>query len=209
VAQLQNRIGISFRETANSSEGELESLLEEQSQALKEMHAALPSVANPTPERRLYPDYSHQSLPPLHLRPIRDLHGTPPFGTVAYSAPTSRRSSVAHDSNRSSPPLRQLNTNALDELAHAASASPSASTSSASPGQTSDIDPNLGMASVSFPSFPHDIFNAEPASASTVKLSTPPATKVKFELPDVGVAGNLLPPRDILDVMYSPHCLPH
>jgi len=186
--------------TLGSSQGELEALLEEQNQAIKEMHAAIPSVANPT--QRIYPEYAQHNIHPHHLRPILDYQAAPPFAGVAYSAPTSRRSSVAHDSTRSSPPLRQLNTTALDELAHAASASPSASSSSASPGQTSDIDPNLGMTSVSFPSFPHDIFNAEPRSVPTVKPPTPPP-KVKLELTDVGVLGNQLPPRDVLDVMYS------
>ena len=192
VAQLQNRIGILIV-SCSYCLVELETLLEQQSQALR-IQAAAPPRPTQFEERRqsIQSTQSHNySLPPIQPQPR--------YPYVSTCSPTDRRSS--YDEKPTS--ARSRDATALEHLAHAAATSPPA-TDRRSP--ASDIDPNLGFAAVSFPTFPHDIFISNTQSYATPTRET----EIEFTALDrntgavvpFGPEADGFPPKEILEIMF-------
>jgi hypothetical protein len=114
-------------------------------------------------------------------------------------------------------PARRHNTTPLDRLADAAATSPPAATVVAhtgvtdkrSPTSASDIDPTLTLPAVSFPTFPHDIFNSGSGAGGPVLVT--PSKKSEIEWPSPvrerganGSEAEGLPPKEIIDIMFAP-----
>lgn len=191
VAQLQNRIGMIMMDCSYCLV-ELESLLEQQSQTLR-----IQAIAPPRPtqfeERR-------QSIPsaPSHKYSLPPIQTQPQHPRVATCSPTDRRSS--HDEKPTS--ARSRDATALEHLAHAAATSPPA-TDKRSPTSNSDIDPNLGFAAVSFPTFPHDIFisNAQSYATPTRETESALGQDTGAVLP-FGPEADGFPLKEILEIMF-------
>jgi len=101
-------------------------------------------------------------------------------------------------------PARRHNTTPLDHLAEAAATSPPATAGKRSPTSSSEVDPNLTLPPISFPTFPHDIFNSGGGGAPV--LATP-SRESEIEWPisareGGGADAEGLPPKEIVDIMY-------
>lgn len=174
---------------------ELERLLDQQTQALR-----MQAISQPRPtqfdERRppISPSASHNySLPPIQTQPQ--------YPYVSTCSPTNRRES--YDEKPTSAQSRDAT--ALDHLAHAAATSPPAN-DRRSPTSNSEIDPNLGFAAVSFPTFPHDIFISNAQTYATPTRET----EIEFTTLDhetgavvpFGPEADGFPPKDVLEIMF-------
>jgi hypothetical protein len=178
---------------------ELEALLEEQNQALRKAQAA----ASPFDDRRRSISSSDQSyfLPPIQSS-IQD--GRSPAFAKRDPMPSrgSERQVIA----------QRRDATALDNLAEAAASSPPAAgkCSPTTPVRNADIDPSLALATVSFPTFPHDIFNSIPQTSTTT--SRIPNSDLSHNSARDDTSGALvpfgpeaegLPPREILGILYA------
>ena len=153
---------------------ELEALLEQQSQALRIQATAAQPRPTQFEERR-------QSIPSVtsHTYSLPPIQPQPQYPYVPKCIQTDRTPS--YDEKPTS--TRSGDATALDHLAHAAATSPPA-TDKRSPTSNSDIDPNLGFAAVSFPTFPHDIFISNTQSYATPTRETekfPPLVKIPVQ----------------------------
>lgn len=186
---------------------ELEALLEEQNQALRQAHSAAP-LPSPFDERRQSISSSDQSyfVPPTQRHPSSQ---------YPYAPTSNRPETVKTKKSEEYRTAQRRDTTGLDNLAHVAATSPPAAVSppaSDRPRQNSnsDIDPNLGFAAVSFPTFPHDIFISGAQSYAEL-LTTVPATAPTTApalstgaLIAYGSEAEGLPPKEILDIMFYP-----
>ena len=173
-------------------------------------------TTTPFDERR----HSTSSNGSYFFPPLRQQQQQPTANPYTYPPPCvlpERRHSPSNSLHKPTSPL--------DHLANAAATSPPAATSPQpiiaternSPRSNPDIDPNLGGgAPVSFPTFPHDIFNSGPQTVTTYTTKpTTPASETRLSTPvgtptaDHGTASSSsysssqdLPPKEILDIMY-------
>ena len=193
VAQLQNRIGM-LKVDCSYCLVELERLLDQQSQALRIQATSQPG---PTQFDERRPSISRSASHNYSLPPIQT---QPQYPYVSTCSPTDRRQS--YDEKPTSAQSRDAT--ALDHLAHAAATSPPAT--DRSPTSNSDIDPNLGFAAVSFPTFPHDIFISNAQTYATPTRET----EIEFTALDhdtgavvpFGPEADGFPPKKILEIMF-------
>jgi hypothetical protein len=159
---------------------ELESLLQDRNEKLKKLPSNSP--------RRLSIE---QNFANLRLPPIQ-----------STSAPYVDDSICNNPNSKSSPPSEKFHiqrpASALDNLAEAAASSPPAvDRSSRSP----EIDPKLRNPSVSFPSFPHDIFNTSPQKI-TIPMQDVLTTPLERPSSWTGPEMDGLPNVEIMPAMY-------
>ena len=169
-------------------------MIEQQNQALR-MQATAPPRPVPQFDERRQSTSSVFSLPPIQQHPSATQHSYVPICSRPQDRPyeETRRSRQRHDAT------------GLDRLADVAATSPPA-TDRRSPTSNPDIDPNLGSSTVSFPSFPHDIFISNTPSQVT------PTRETEIEFPTVdhhtgallpfGSEAEGLPPKEILEIMF-------
>jgi hypothetical protein len=162
---------------------ELESLLQEQNETLKKAQGSSP------PRRPSMQSIDHNfQLPPIQT-----------------SAPYVYKSTCNNPYFRNSPPSEkshniQRPASALDNLAEAAASSPPAAERASHSPDRMETEPHSGNSTMSFPSFPHNIFNTSPQKDSTRRPSirtTPlgsPSTSSGLEMDN-------LPPKEILQIM--------
>ena len=178
---------------------ELEALVEQQSQALQ---------TRVIPKRReSFYDDRRPSISSVHSITLPPIQTASPYSYAPPPRCTSsppRRKSYEEMSAPITVPARRHNTTPLDHLADAAATSPPATTGKRSPTSGSDIDPNLTLPPISFPTFPHDIFNS--GGGGPPVLATP-SRESEIEWPTPAREGDRadvegLPPKEIVDIMY-------
>jgi hypothetical protein len=173
---------------------ELESVIEQQNQALRIQATAPPRPVPQFDERR--PSTSSVfSLPSIQQHSPATRRSYVPICSRPQDRPyeETQRSMQRHDAT------------GLDHLADVAATSPPAS-DKRSPTSNLDIDPSLGNSTVSFPSFPHDIF------ISNIPSNVTPTRETEIEFPTVdhhtgallpfGSEAEGLPPKEILEIMF-------
>jgi hypothetical protein len=192
--------------------------LEEHRQAQRNGSPNKYSLSAPTVEERgQFPSYSgpqtslnvsiisqrrreSESPQPKHIFPPNN----------AYMSPEQPTGCAVNADTR--PPLPQNHhrkASGLDNLAFAALTSPPSVTGTPSPDRQYRDTAALGATPISFPSFPHDIFNGgtqtsaaskisieDPIGTSNTKRKDIPAAAVRFE-------GEGLPPKELLNILFD------
>jgi hypothetical protein len=188
--------------------GELEALLESRTLELQRATSNFHPGSSPFDELR---SRSHND--PNYF--TRDSGQRAPLGCVPYKidtdlaaceqAPSREHATFGDDSASQN---YRPDASGLDHLAHAAMSSPLIVASHAKQ-TTPDIDPSLSRAtSVSFPTFPHDIFNSGAETYATPAL--PPSTEipvnqsVRANIRQSGSVGLIdgLPSKELLNIMF-------
>jgi hypothetical protein len=188
--------------------GELELLLQSRTLELQQATSNFRPGSSPFDERRSrsYNDPSY----------FTDSGLRPPLGCVPYKIDTNlavceTAPSQGHAAFGDDSAARNYGPDAsgLDHLAHAAMRSPPVVTSNEKQ-TTPDVDPSLsGAASVSFPTFPHDIFNSGAETYVTPTLPPSPEIRMNTSLSSsipqsVSVGTNIdgLPSKELLEIMF-------
>ena len=185
--------------------GELEVLLESRTLELQRATSNFHPGSSPfdEPRSRSYNDPNYFT---------GDSGLSAPLGCVPYKIDTDleQASSQGHAAFGDDSASKNYGPNAsgLDHLAHAAMTSPPVAASHDKQ-TTPDIDPSIsGATSVSFPTFPHDIFNSGAETYATPALL--PSTEITVSAPlrsnipqSVSVRDiDGLPSKELLDIMF-------
>jgi hypothetical protein len=170
---------------------ELEALIKQQDQTLRAQATA--QLRSSHFEDRRQSISSVHSLPPIQKTPPTEYNYA---SSCTHPGRLSRHNSTGrHD------------VTGLDHLADVAATSPPAA-DRRSPVSNPDIDPNLGYAAVSFPTFPHDIFTSHTQLVATpsreTEIQSPTVDESIGALLPFGSESVGLPPKEILDIMFYP-----
>jgi len=186
--------------------GELEALLEAQNQALQKARVMPP--INTFEQRR-----SSISTDPSFYRSTFPRHTSTQQYTPVYKEEVKREYRSDPESERT-PRLSRPDSSAIDRLAHVAMTFPPVvnETSRRTAALNPDVDPNLGNPPISFPTFPHDIFNSGGRSYGTPPRRSSPVSshvtwkeKSETQLLPYGSEADGLPSSETLEIMYAYH----
>lgn len=192
--------------------GELEALLEEYREALRKGNHNTYSLTTPLDER---PNDRHKSINSKSFDSqqatepeCRPLHSTFFNGNVYLSPQQSTGCAVNIDTRLNHSPKNHRKASGLDNLAFIALTSPPSISSTPSPDRPNRDLAVVGANPISFPSFPHDIFNAGTEESATAKTSVVeshriPDDKKNDSLVAVGSETEGLPSKEVLDIMFA------
>lgn len=192
--------------------GELEALLEEHREALQKGNHNKYSLTAPLDER---PSDRHRSVDSKSLvsqraseSENRPLHNTFFNGNVYLSPQQPTGCAVNIDTQRNHSPKNHRKVSGLDNLAFIALKSPPSIASTPSPNRPNRDLTVAGANPISFPSFPHDIFNAgtedsTTSNSSVVESHRTPDDMKSASLVAVGSEVEGLPPKELLEIMFA------